>query len=78
MSLDARIKEMANTQVDMIVEEAYKAVEKVVSGTACKTHDIARLVSGHKTKSTRDAAVKAVAEQLGEAMLKSMIEENSA
>lgn len=72
MSLDKQIKEMASVKVDDVVEAAYKAVEKVVKGTGLKTNDVARLVSGHKTKSTFDASVKVVAEKISADMMASL------
>lgn len=72
MSLDKQIKEVATGQVDALVADAAKALAKVVKDAEISVPDLARLVSEHKTKSTHDKCVKAVAEKISKDMLATM------
>ena len=76
MSLDKQIKEMAEKRVDEIVVAAARAVANVIGDSPVGVRQIARLVSEHKTQTTKTACVKAFSDQISADMLKSMSSNN--
>ena len=77
MSLDKRIKEIAEGRVDALVDQASRILAKAVGDSPMSVPDVARLISEHKTKTTRDRCVKAVADQISKEMLSSMANSGS-
>ena len=71
MSLDKQIKEMAIEQIGEICATVQsKLVEHTPEPLDHK--DIARLISGHKTKTTFDRCVKQLSDRISKQMLASM------
>lgn len=71
MNLDKQIKEMAIEQIGEICAIVQsKLVEHTPEPLDHK--DIARLISGHKTKTTFDKCVRQLSDRIGEQMMKSM------
>lgn len=72
MSLDKQIKEMAAAELDSLVKLAQGNLTGTCKGTPLVAADVARLVSGHKTKTTYDACVKVLAARISANMLASI------
>lgn len=72
MSLDKQIKEMAAKQLDELQEAAERAILNVCTPTPLNMPELARLVSGHKTQTTRDACIKKLSDKISADMLASI------
>jgi hypothetical protein len=72
MSLDKQIKALAETELVNLMDAGSKALNKVCQGSPIGVGQLARLVSDHKPKSTRDACVKILSEKIGKNALASL------
>lgn len=73
MSLDKQIKKMAEGDLAEICREARKDIEQRVQGLPVSVAEVARLVSGHKTKTTENAVVKKLADKRAQQMLEAIM-----
>lgn len=71
MSLDKRIKGMAEARVTRLIEDAGRALEPICKNYGLHMNDVARLMSQHKTKTTHAAIVKQFSDAIAQRMLES-------
>ena len=72
MSLDAKIKEMAQEKFQRMLEEAQLAVESVAGNYSLYAADVARLISMHKSKTTEQRVIKMLSDRIAQQMLASL------
>lgn len=72
MSLDAKIKEMAQEKLKFVLEQGNAVLESLAKEYGLETKDVARLLSGHKTKTTEAKVVKDLSDIIATRMMNSL------
>jgi len=77
MSLDKRLREIAESRIVAAEDLAVIALNVVSRESGITVTELSRIVSGHKTKSVRDSVRRRIAKDLSDEMVASLEEGES-